>query len=59
MSRSLTESEVIGIYDALPQMLWIKMFLEAQGVGVKEAIAYQDNMNSILLEKDRKLSSTK
>ena len=59
MSRSWTESEVIGIYDALPQMLWIKMFLEAQGVGVKEAIVYQDNMNSILLEKDRKLSSTK
>ena len=36
VSRSLTESEVIGVYDALPQMLWMKMFLVAQGVGVKE-----------------------
>ena len=37
VSRSLTESEVIRVYDALPQMLWMKMFLEAQGVGIKKS----------------------
>ena len=31
VARSSTKSELIGIYDTLPQVLWTKQFLEEQG----------------------------
>ena len=58
-SRSSTESEVIGVYDVMPQMLWTAQFIEAQGFPIKETVLYQDNMSAILLEKNGRLSSTK
>ena len=48
--RSSTESEVVGVYDILPQILWTKKFLEDQGVNIEETVLYQDNMRSMLLE---------
>ena len=30
VARSSTESELIGVYDTLPQVLWTKQFLEEQ-----------------------------
>ena len=30
-TKSLTEAELVGVYDALPDILWGKYFLEAQG----------------------------
>ena len=59
VTRSSTESEVVGVYDVLPQILWTKKFLEDQGVGIKDTILYQDNMSSILLERNGRQSSTK
>ena len=56
---SSTESEVVGVYDVLPQILWTKKFLEDQGVGIKETILYHDNMSSMLLEWNGQQSSTK
>ena len=50
VTRSSTESEVVGVYDVLPQILWTKKFLEDQGVNIKETVLYQDNMSSMLLE---------
>ena len=50
VTRSSTESEVVGVYDILPQNLWTKKFLEDQGVGIKETVLHQDNMSSMLLE---------
>ena len=58
-TRSSTESEVVGIYDILPQSLWTKKFLEDQGVTIKETVLYQDNMSSMLLERNGRQSSTK
>jgi len=52
VARSSTESKVIGVHDLLPQALWTNHFLKAQGVPVKENVLYQDNMSSILLEKN-------
>ena len=57
--RSSTESEVVGVYDVLPQILWTKKFLEDQGVNIKETVLYQDNMSSMLLEQNGRQSSTK
>ena len=59
VTRSSTESEVVGVYDVLPQILWTKKFLEDQGVGIKDTVLYQDNMSSILLERNGLQSSTK
>ena len=58
-TKSSTKAELIGADDALPQMLWIKYFIEAQGYGIDENIIYQDNLSTILLETNGKKSSTK
>ncbi|GKY97397.1 hypothetical protein MPSEU_000698200 [Mayamaea pseudoterrestris] len=59
VTRSSTESEVVGVHDVLPQLLWTGYFLKAQGFGVKDTKLYQDNMSSMLLEKNGRSSSTK
>ena len=57
--KSSTEAELIGADDALPQMLWTKYFIEAQGYVADENIMYQDNLSAMLLERNRNKSSTK
>ena len=59
VARSSTESELIGVYDVLPQILWTKQFLEEQGWMDSATIVYQDNTSSILLERNGQSSSTK
>jgi hypothetical protein len=43
----------------MPQVLWTRYFLEAQGYTVWDSIIYQDKQSSILLEKNGKRSSRK
>lgn len=57
--RSSTESEVVGLHDVLPQALWTANFLREQSVPICETVIYQDNLSSILLEKNGRSSSTK
>jgi len=52
------EAKLIGVSDALPQMLWTQNFLEAQGYPIKESIVYQDNQSAILLKKMEWASSS-
>ena len=59
VARSSTESELIGVYDVLPQVLWTKQFLEEQGCLDTTTVVYQDNTSSILLERNGRSSSTK
>ena len=47
VARSSTESELIGVYDVLPQVLWTKQFLEEQGWLDSTTMVYQDNTSSI------------
>ena len=51
VARSSTESELIGVYDVLHQVLWMKQFLEEQGWKDLATVIYQDNTSSILLGK--------
>ena len=37
-SQSSTESKLIGVHDALPQMLWAHNFLIGQGYGQRQHI---------------------
>ena len=43
----------------MPKMTWTGYLLEAQEYGIDENILYQDNMSVMLLENNRKKSSTK
>ena len=57
-TKSSTESELVGVDDILPQILWTNQFMRAQGWGMKETIVYQDNKSAILLENNGRLSSS-
>ena len=52
-TKSSTEAELIGADDLMTHMLWTRYFLKAQGYGIDENILYQDNMKTVLLEKNR------
>ena len=58
-TRSSTESELVGVDDAMPSILWSLYFLQAQGCGTTHATIYQDNKSAILLETNGKFSSSK
>ena len=58
-SRSSTEAELIGVDDAMTQVLWTKMFMEKQGYPIDRNILYQDNKSSILLETNGRSSAGK
>ena len=53
-AKSSTEAELIGIDEALPQILWTHYFLEEQGHPTKQNIIHQDNHSSITLEQNGK-----
>ena len=50
---------MVGVYDTLPQVPWTKKVLEEQGILTKETKVYQDSTSSVLMENNRKQSSTK
>jgi hypothetical protein len=55
-TKSSTEAELVGIDDILPQALWTKYFMEAQGYGTQSILA-QDNQSTIRLSDNGKASS--
>jgi hypothetical protein len=58
-TRSSTESELVGVDDAAPQMLWTRYFIEAQGYKVYKSILNQDSISVMFLERNGKGSSSK
>ena len=56
-TKSSTEVELVGVDDLMPQILWTRYFLEAQGFKVLYNIIYQDNQRSMKLEKHGRASS--
>ena len=54
-----TESELVGVDNYMPMIIWVKYFLEAQGHIVSNNLPHQDNQISIKLEQNGKLSSGK
>jgi hypothetical protein len=49
-TRSSTESELVGIDDTMPSILWSLYFWQEQGYNTTHATIYQDNKSAILLE---------
>jgi len=58
-TRSSTEMEIISVHDKLPDIIWTRYFVKCQGYDIDEYIVFQDNMSSLLLEKNGRVSSSK
>ena len=58
-TRSSTESELVGVDDMMPSILWTRYFLKAQGYHVNDNIIFQDNKSTMLLERNGKASSSR
>ena len=59
VTKSSTEAELVGVDDVLPQVIWTRNFLLAQGWSVRDNIVYQDNQSAMLLEKNGLGSSSR
>jgi Reverse transcriptase (RNA-dependent DNA polymerase) len=59
VTRSSTEAELVSLYDVLPQILWTRNFLDAQGYGVLDSVVHQDNKSTILLAENGRMLSSK
>ena len=58
-TKSSTESELVGLNDAIQDILWARMIIEGQGYTVDNNIVYQDNKSTILLAVNGRFSSSK
>ena len=58
-TKSSTKAELVGVDDVMPQVIWTRNFLLAQGYDIKNNIVYQDNKSAILLETNGIGSSSK
>ena len=56
-TKSSTEAELVGASDYLPNTLWVKMFMEAQGFEIVENMFEQDNESAIKLETNGRASA--
>ena len=59
VTKSSTKAKLVAVDDVLPQDLWTRNFLLAQGWAVNSNIVYQDNKSAILLETNGVASSSK
>jgi hypothetical protein len=58
-TRSSTESELVGVDDMMPSILWTQYFLKLQGYHVNDNVIFQDNKSTMLLERNGKASCSK
>lgn len=57
-TKSSTETELVAVDDKLGDILWMRYFLESQGYTIDENIIYQDNMSTLSLEKNGRVSGS-
>jgi hypothetical protein len=58
-SQNSRESEIIAVDNLIPQILWTRLFMKAQGFEVRDNILYQDNKSALLLETNGRALSSK
>ena len=51
---SSTEAKIVGVIDYLQNIIWARIFLEAQVFIIDENILFQDNQSAIKIEDKRK-----
>ena len=57
-TKSSSETELVGVDDLLPTVLWTKYFIEAQGYNVEHNIIHQDNESTLKMLINGKKSCT-
>jgi hypothetical protein len=57
-TKSSTETELVTVDDKIGDILWMRYFLESQGYTIEENILYQDNMSTLSLEKNGRISGS-
>jgi hypothetical protein len=58
-TTSSTEAELVGVHDVMPQIIWFRYFIMAQGVNISRNILFQDNKSAILLHRNGTASSSR
>ncbi len=58
-TRSSKESDIVAVDNLIPQILWVRLLLKAQGFAVSNNILYQDNKSAMLLETNGRALSSK
>ena len=58
-TRSSTESELVGVDNTMPTVLWSLYFIQEQAYDMTHVTIFQDNKSAILLERNGKMSSRK
>jgi hypothetical protein len=58
-TKSSTEAEVVGVSDYISNTIWLRMFLEKQGITIESNILEQDNESAIRLETNGRQSAGK
>jgi len=56
-TKSSTEAEVVGASDYLPNSIWMKKFMYAQGYELEENVFHQDNESAIRFAKNGRKSA--
>lgn len=57
--RSSVEDKLIGVNNTMNNILWAPYFIKGQGYLVEQKFIYQDNMSSILLKRNDRLTCSK
>jgi hypothetical protein len=58
-TTSSTEAEIVGVHDAMSQVIWFRYFILAQDVKMSRNILFQDNKIEILLHPNGPVSSSR
>jgi hypothetical protein len=58
-TTSSTEAEIVGVHDAMSQIIWFRHFIIAQEVKIYRNILFQDNRSAILLHRNGTNSSSR
>ena len=56
-TQSSTETEILAVDDCMPDILWTRYWLNAQGYDIFEKIIYQDNKSDILWKRMVRIQS--
>jgi hypothetical protein len=49
-TKSSTKTELIALYDKLPDVIWTRYFVECQGYNIDECTISQDNMSELSIK---------
>ena len=51
MTINFSVTGIVGVNDIMPQILWMRYLLEAQGFNISTSIVFQDNQSDFAQEK--------